>query len=341
MQDRLVSIIVPVYNVSIYLAEALDSVLAQTYGNLEVIVVDDGSTDGSSAICDEYARRDMRVTVIHQRNMGLSAARNVGLDIMRGDVVAFIDPDDVYSESFVEMMMESLSDTGADMAVCRYEVRYPLGPLGKKRAPQVMPRIAMGTYGRIDALRALADGSLNVTVWNKIYDRDLWDNVRFPDGQVYEDVSAVYEICSLSSKVCVLNQALYLYRKRPDGITMTTSIENSRDFLASNAYALRFIEEHTPEVFTYEQFQVARMSGLYRMMGVYVRHLGDSEDEGKAFRRGLRQQVIELGQEIDMKGCPLKTRFAYWSICNCSWLLWIIYPLYHVLRVAMFELAGR
>lgn len=108
MENLLVSIIIPVYNVQKFLREALDSVIQQTYKKLEIIIIDDGSTDGSSEICDEYARNDRRLIVVHQKNRGLSAARNKGLDIMTGDVISFLDSDDVYHVHFIETMLNTM-----------------------------------------------------------------------------------------------------------------------------------------------------------------------------------------------------------------------------------------
>ena len=115
----LVSVIVPVYNVLPYLRESLDSVINQTYKDLEIIIVDDGSTDGSDAVCEEYAK-DSRVKVIHQKNHGLSAARNVGLDIARGDYIAFLDSDDVYLPDMIQTMVEGIQKSQADVVVCGF-----------------------------------------------------------------------------------------------------------------------------------------------------------------------------------------------------------------------------
>ncbi len=119
---KLVSIIIPVYNVAPYLVEALESAIHQTYKNLEIIIIDDGSTDGSETICDEYARKDHRVRVIHQDNKGLSAARNIGLGIMTGDAVAFLDSDDALEFDYVEKLVEAMNREDADIVICRFTI---------------------------------------------------------------------------------------------------------------------------------------------------------------------------------------------------------------------------
>ncbi len=122
--EALVSVIIPVYNVRLYLREALDSVLAQTYRNLEILVVDDGSDDRSEAICDEYAEKDARIAVIHQKNKGLSGARNTGLDIVRGDFIAFLDSDDAYCPNMLRMMVDVAQQSGTDLVECNFGIYH-------------------------------------------------------------------------------------------------------------------------------------------------------------------------------------------------------------------------
>ena len=124
--NPLVSVIIPVYNVAPYLREALDSVIGQTYHNLEILIIDDGSTDGSESICDEY-KSDARVTVIHQKNGGLSNARNTGLDLAQGEFVCFLDPDDAYDTFFVERLIAPMISDHHDIAVCRFSVYKTTG----------------------------------------------------------------------------------------------------------------------------------------------------------------------------------------------------------------------
>ena len=133
MMEPLVSVIIPIYNVRPYLCEALDSVLRQTYRNLEILIIDDGSDDGSEEICDEYGKKDSRITVIHQKNRGLSAARNVGLNRMRGDYIAFLDPDDAFHPDMIRCLMEALQRNEAEIAVCGIIRCYTLHRMERKR----------------------------------------------------------------------------------------------------------------------------------------------------------------------------------------------------------------
>ena len=158
----LVSVIIPVYNVAPYLREALDSVIYQTYTNLEILVIDDGSTDGSGAICDEYARRDSRIRVVHQENKGLSTARNIGLDMMTGDIVAFLDSDDAFDHRMVEVMLNEMHH--ADIAVCGFSVHRGMMRMHPKES-----RNRRRILSRTEALREIMNGRMETAPWNKLY----------------------------------------------------------------------------------------------------------------------------------------------------------------------------
>lgn len=180
-----ISIIIPVFNVRHYLPEALDSVVHQTYENLDIIIIDDGSTDGSSQICDEYAKKDNRIRVIHQENKGVSAARNKGLDVSIGEYIAFLDPDDKYQEDFCQKMLQAVKQNEADMAVCKIAVCYTTGELKLNENDISFPAIKTGIYGREEALRMLTEDTINPNAVNKIYRSSLWQEVRFSEGHAY------------------------------------------------------------------------------------------------------------------------------------------------------------
>ena len=149
----MISVIVPVYNVEKYLRQCLDSVLAQTYRELEIILVDDGSTDGSGAICDEYATRDSRIKVVHQQNGGLSSARNAGLDLATGEYVAFVDSDDYIHETMLELLYQALVENNADTVICNFERVDEKGDVISVRSLQPL---ANGVVSMEEALENLA-----------------------------------------------------------------------------------------------------------------------------------------------------------------------------------------
>ena len=152
----LVSVIMPVYNVEAYLSEALDSVINQSYDNLEIIVVDDGSTDGSGKICDEYAEKDERIRLIHQKNSGVSSTRNAALDAATGDFVIFIDSDDAYDPDYVTTMLDAMIENDADMVICRFTVHTTTGVMKRTGTEELHPPIGKGLYSRVEAMQAFA-----------------------------------------------------------------------------------------------------------------------------------------------------------------------------------------
>ena len=210
----LVSVIVPVYNVLPYLRESLDSVINQTYKDLEIIIVDDGSTDGSDAVCEEYAK-DSRVKVIHQKNHGLSAARNVGLDIARGDYIAFLDSDDVYLPDMIQTMVEGIQKSQADVIVCEFIRVYSKKNITKKKIKKIHGLIITDeeTISRDDAIK-LVTNKLRPCVWNKLYKKEVWNELRFPVGRVFEDTWIIPPMFEKFERIHFIPQTLIIYRQR-------------------------------------------------------------------------------------------------------------------------------
>ena len=338
MDDRgLISVIVPVYNVRAYLEEALDSILLQSYRNLEIIIIDDGSIDGSGEICDDYAAKDDRVIVVHQENQGLSGARNVGLERMTGDLVAFLDPDDAYRKTYVEEMLSAMVHEGADLVISQYTVHYTDEKLTYQGNENPVPSLAQGSYDRVGALRALVENKINPGVWNKLYRRELWQEIRFPAGHVYEDVDVTYRILNLCRTIYALNRPLYLYRKRPGSISNTPTASNLRDRNLAFSHYLQFIDENTPAVFTVEQQKQAHNAQLNLMLSAFARYSGRAGIDSEA----LGKEAIALGRETGKYGMRLRTRMAYAMLCRCPWLLRAVYPMYCPVRLLINRVFGR
>ena len=221
----LVSIIVPVYQVKEYHGECVESLLAQTYANLEILLVDDGSTDGSGVLCDEFAAKDSRVRVIHQENRGLSAARNAGLDWVKGEYVAFVDSDDAVLPDFIETLYKLLGKYQADIALCGYVkcrtedlagVRNELSSSGKERC-MTSTQMLRQWHGKYKKWETVA--------WNKLYRRSVLEGrednsaMHFPIGRRHEDVLTSHLFVANATRVAMTMRELYLYRIRPGSIT--------------------------------------------------------------------------------------------------------------------------
>lgn len=215
--NSLISVIIPVYNVAPYLRRCLDSVLIQSYHNLEIIIIDDGSTDESPIICDEYKQKDDRVIVVHQNNSGLSVARNVGLDICSGEWVAFLDSDDWINPEMYKTLLNNAINSNADISMCK-SIDCPGGTIPK--FSQKCTQIVEMTY--LESLVSLLNQyPTRFEVWNKLWRRSLIGNVRFIEGQVCEDVHFDRLVFAKTKKFVFTNEVLHYYLTMRAGNTLS------------------------------------------------------------------------------------------------------------------------
>jgi len=245
MQDVLVSVIVPVYNVEAYLGRCVDSILAQTYGNLEVILVDDGTKDNCDKLCDAYAAIDTRVRVIHKENGGLSSARNAGIDIARGEYLVFVDSDDWIEPDAVESLLHTALEHGVELAIAgRWDVKAETGEKKLGLCPEKQEVLtAEETIRRIFRWDHCDSAS-----WDKIYHRRLFRQIRFPYGVVCEDVPIMYRIVLDAGRVAFLDKPVYNYFHRPGSITYSKISEKTFHFAKHTAVILPWILEHYPNL---------------------------------------------------------------------------------------------
>lgn len=213
-EDPLITVVVPIYNVEKYLNECINSIIAQSYKNLEIILVDDGSTDRCGVLCDEYQKRDMRIRVIHQENEGLSGARNSAIDIAKGEYITFVDSDDWISQDMLEKLYQRMVEIDADMVVSGIESFYENG---MKKSNNHNNKVF--TYTKEEAFDCfLFNDYLTPCVCGKLYKTSLWNGIRHPKGKLFEDQFTTYKIIDRCSKVVFLTTPLYHYRKRSDSI---------------------------------------------------------------------------------------------------------------------------
>ena len=332
----LVSVIIPVYNVRPYLNECVDSVINQTYKKLEIIIIDDGSTDGSENLCDLYSKKDNRIRVIHQENRGLSAARNAGLDIMTGDAVAFLDSDDAFNANYIKYMVEAMEREHADCVVCKYTVHYTNGKMKLMSQEKKYPLLDEGILNRVNALNLIVDNELNISTWNKLYKSKLWESIRFLDGHVYEEQAAILEVINCCKIIYVLNCALYMYRKRPRSICDTFTPSNMSDYIGAFSYVDSFVVKHTSEVFSTNQLRKVRLKNLERFISVYIRSLSRFGNNWSEFRKKLREKIVESVKCTN--NLHFKFKIASLMICYCPWLLRIMYFVYHPIRLTYYRM---
>lgn len=208
-----ISVLIAAYNVAEYLEKCLESVIKQTYKNIEIIVVDDGSTDDTSKLCDRFAESDSRIKVIHQKNSGLSAARNAGLKAATGDFVFFVDGDDFLSEEAIEELIKH----DADIVVCGYKTV----PKGEIEAPA--NKKLSGQEATIELLTE--QENYMVVSWNKLYRRELFKDIEFPVGKKHEDSLTTYKILAKAKTVIYIDKPLYFYVQRPGSIMEQAEVE--------------------------------------------------------------------------------------------------------------------
>ena len=221
----LISVIVPVYNVERYLRKCVDSIIKQTYRNLEIFLVDDGSPDNCGAICDEYAKHDNRIKVIHKENGGLSSARNAALDIATGDYVMFVDSDDWVEPDFCKSALEMVVREGVMMASFGYyNISYEKDDRNYKKHERFTKNAR--TIDSSEAIRQMilrenAKDAIFNFAWNKIYDRQLFYQIRYPNGKTFEDNAVTYILANKAKRIYASDKVLYNYVRRSDSISGT------------------------------------------------------------------------------------------------------------------------
>lgn len=222
----LISVIVPVYNVGDFVGKCLDSIVRQNYKNLDIVVVDDGSTDESGEICDKFAKKEKRVRVFHKENGGLSDARNFGIKKAKGKIVAFVDSDDFISEDFIGTMYKYMVGKNADIVVCGYNLTRP--------KEEIMT-------GRQATIRLLVEQeNIDIVTWNKLYRKKLFvdNNIYFPKGEKHEDSRTTYKLFSKAEKIMYISEPLYVYVDRAGSLMNIAKVEGrlrERELVAGEA----------------------------------------------------------------------------------------------------------
>ncbi len=322
----LISVIIPIYQVEPYLRRAVDSVLAQTYRNLDIILVDDGSPDRCPKICDEYAAREARVRVVHKKNGGLSDARNAGLDVAGGDYIAFLDSDDFYAPTFIEILYDALTRHGAQVAQCKYLVtkrqdisvsdntgetfeNYAKAYKEGKVKEQVLDRKGL-LQSQYDAI--CEDATYFIVAWNKLYDARLWKDIRFPKGRIHEDEATTYKIFDKTEKGVYVQIPLYAYFSMPGSITRDRFNIKRLDWALALTDRIRFFEK----IQAYDLATAAlraRADGCIKYYYPLKKHVRASKKEQAMLKDHVRQalRTDRVGRHEERHFLPLRTRIGY------------------------------
>lgn len=315
MREALISVIVAVYNIEEYLPRCIESILAQTYHHLEIILVDDGSTDGSGAICDDYAARDARIQVIHKPNGGLSDARNAGLDIAKGEYIGFVDGDDWIEPDMYYAMYEACVAAGAQLAACRYKQITKSGIIDASAGNSV-------SLSKTEALEIYVCGDeryqIYNSVWSKLFARTLIQDMRFPVGKNSEDIMFTTRAFCRMERLAYLDKAYYNYVLDREGSIMNEKagerrikdeipfwreqIAHIRDAGMSELSDKAAYHFYRRLLFYYIDFMEQKQTGSYAKE--IIRQLRDDKE---IIRRIYGMDYVAMGDKVRMKlvlACP-------------------------------------
>lgn len=279
--SKIVSVIVPVYKVEKYLNRAVDSILNQTYRDLEIILVDDGSPDNSGNICDVYAMIDSRVKVIHKNNGGLSSARNVGLDKATGKYIFFLDSDDFIQPHTIERLLSVAEKEKCDIVQCQF-FRF------ETVIPEEKFQLGVEYVSSEDAL-AKIDDAVYMAAWNKIYRSSIFKNIRFPEGRIHEDVGCTYKLFYISKKTAVVQDALYGYYVNPDSITTSKIKLNKLDLLDAYEGQMRYFDE-----MGLEKNKINSANNLAASFGTLLSYDSEKYEDYRKFEREIQKKFASL-----------------------------------------------
>ena len=307
MTTPLISVIVPVYRVEEYMERCVKSILSQTYKNLEVILVDDGSPDQCPAICDACAEKDARVKVIHQENKGLSGARNAGIDAASGEYLAFVDSDDYVSPHFIEELYQLLQDTGCAIGQCRFSYVKGDGLVEEGdsafciyRGESLMEQL----YGPEEKATCF------VVAWNKLYRAELFKEtgIRYPEGRIHEDEATTYRLFHEAKKLAFFDRVLYGYYTENGGSITSVFSAKRLQWLTAHEERIAFFKKNGYEKLlpaAYRKLCDACITFYFRC----TEQVKDAEELKKELRKRL--ETYRANGAAWIAALPLKTRMGY------------------------------
>lgn len=241
----LISVIVPVYNVEKYLNRCVDSIINQTYSNLEIILINDGSTDTSGKICDEYKKRDNRIHVIHQKNGGLSAARNAGIVIANGNYFIFVDSDDLIHPQCIEILYKVIKNDCSDIVIGNYEKFDDFNKIDLKVNDDIKYKSDLLSDTEVlDNFIQLKNNSRFVSSCWKLFKKEVIGNIRFPKGRLFEDEFTVYKFIYNANKISIIDKIIYFYYVNPKSITNNLNYNKMFDHFDAMFEQICFFEKN-------------------------------------------------------------------------------------------------
>jgi len=321
----LISIIIPVYNVEPYLRKCVDSVLAQTYANFEIILVNDGSSDNCGKICDEYAEQDGRVRVVHKENGGSSDARNAGLNIALGDYISFIDSDDFVTQSYVEYLYDLIIRYNADISTCNY---LPLKEDG--RVIKSKDSLVEDTFYDKEKFKKMFSVMLyeeNTTIYDsacaKLYKKTLFTDIEFPNGKLFEDVRTVPQLLHKAEKIIFGREKHYFYQIRQNSMITQRFSEKNYDFINAIKEMCKFIGDN------YNGLGKACARRYTSAMIRVLRQMIELDGFDKKEANSLRKKILQSGRPLLFDGkAPKRDKFAIFILLLGVWPFSVCWKFY-------------
>ena len=317
MDEKLVSVIIPAYNIEDYIGRCLDSIISQTYKNLEIIVVDDGSRDHTGEILDNYAKKDRRIKVIHKENGGVSSARNKGIEAAEGDYIGFIDGDDLIESEMYKTLVDLLEEENADIAHCGYQMVFPdridyYHNTGKKKIQTTE-----------EGLKDLLSGEMiEPGLVNKIYKKELIKNCRLDETvKINEDLLMNYQLFKLSQKSVYYDITLYSYMIRSRSATGANSLITKRED------ALRVLNQIKDDCINNNLLSIIYKRYIYLLMAICRDDLKDRSyiEYQKKQRKQLKK---ELKTDVFKSCIPKKLKYMSLFSCYLPHIMKVIYKMY-------------
>lgn len=288
-----ISVIIPVYNVENYLKRCLDSIINQTYKNLEIILINDGSTDSSGMICDEYKKNDRRIKVIHKKNEGQSKTRNRGIDIATGEYISFIDSDDFIHKDFYKELMNLIKTNESTLAICGYQMFTKEEELKENKSAKKTK------LSKSEALGCLFDKQnykIENYLCNKLYHRDLFTEIRMPINDIYEDISIMYKLFDKATNISFISKDMYYYFQRANSSSRKVSVKNITDRINITIERKKYIDKKYPELIektNYYSFKASIVNFLV---------IARNKDRETYFSNLMNREYINYKNYIKTKG---------------------------------------
>ena len=316
MNNDLISVIVPIYNVEKYLPECIESIINQTYKNIEIILVEDGCIDNCGQICDEYAKKDDRIKVVHKNYSGVSGARNAGLDHAKGKYISFVDSDDYINEQYLEKLYNAIIKNNTKIAQCNFirvdDNKNEIYRRGYKGNLKIKTGYDMIKDIYIDKCWE------NIIIWNKLYYKDLFDEIRYPIGKIHEDDFVTPKILYSVDRVAIVEEYLYNYRKNQNSIMGKNFKVERLDKIEAYEERLKFFEENSEK----ELYELTMKTYLGEIRECYIKtraYIENSKNVQKElvikyknnYKRALNCKYIDITSKFKMSIFYISPKLHY------------------------------